>query len=152
MSLNIHSQVELKYLGTAGWKISDDTTTILIDPYISRVKLGNGPSVNKLDKRKTVLRSDFFVSDSILIDSLVDKVDFILVHHSHFDHLSDVPYIAKKTGAKVIGTETTINILRAYGIGNDQLYPVRGGEDYQFENFSVRVIPVSYTHLRAHET
>ena len=29
MSLNIHSQVELKYLGTAGWKISDDTTTIL---------------------------------------------------------------------------------------------------------------------------
>jgi L-ascorbate metabolism protein UlaG (beta-lactamase superfamily) len=134
-SLNIQSQVELKYLGTAGWKISDDTTTILIDPYISRVKLGNGPSVNKLDKRKTVLRSDFFVSDSILIDSLVDKVDFILVHHSHFDHLSDVPYIAKKTGAKVIGTETTINILKAYGISNDQLYPVRGGEDYQFENF-----------------
>ena len=146
-SLNIHSQVELKYLGTAGWKISDDNVTVLIDPYISRVKLGNGPSVNKLDKRKTVLRSDFFVSDSILIDSLIDKVDFILVHHSHFDHLSDVPYIAKKTGAKVIGTETTINILRAYGINNDQLYPVRGGEDYQFENFSVRVIPSIHSAL-----
>ena len=78
---------------------------------------------------------------------MVDKVDFILVHHSHFDHLSDVPYIAKKTGAKVIGTETTINILRAYGIGNDQLYPVRGGEDYQFENFSVRVIPSIHSAL-----
>jgi L-ascorbate metabolism protein UlaG (beta-lactamase superfamily) len=78
---------------------------------------------------------------------LIDKVDFILVHHSHFDHLSDVPYIAKKTGAKVIGTETTINILRAYGIGNDQLYPVRGGEDYQFENFSVRVIPSIHSAL-----
>ena len=111
MSLNIHSQVELKYLGTAGWKISDDKTTVLIDPYISRIKLGSGPSVNKLDKRDTVLRSDFFVSDTVLIDSLIDKVDFILVHHSHFDHLSDVPYIAKITGAKVIGTETTINIL-----------------------------------------
>ena len=147
LSFNIHSQVELKYLGTAGWQISDDNTTILIDPYISRVKLGNGPSVNKLDKRKTVLRSDYFVSDSILIDSLIDKVDFILVHHSHFDHLSDVPYIAKKTGAKVIGTETTINILRAYGIENDQLYPVRGGEDYQFENFSVRVIPSIHSAL-----
>ena len=64
-SLNIHSQIELKYLGTAGWEISDDNITVLIDPYISRVKLGSGPSVNKLDKRKTVLRSDFFVSDSI---------------------------------------------------------------------------------------
>jgi len=63
------------------------------------------------------------------------------VHHSHFDHLSDVPYIAKKTGAKVIGTETTCNILRAYGISDEQLYPVKGGEDYQFENFAVRMIP-----------
>jgi len=146
-SLNIYSQVELKYLGTAGWEIKDENITVLIDPYISRVKLGNGPSVSKLDKRKTVSRSDFFVSDSVLIDSLIDKVDYILVHHSHFDHLADVPYIAKKTGAKVIGTETTVNILRAYGISNTQLYPVKGGEDYQFENFSVRVIPSIHSAL-----
>jgi len=147
LSLNIHSQVELKYLGTAGWEIKDENVTVLIDPYISRVKLGNGPSISKLDTRKTVSRSDFFVSDSALIDNLIDKVDYILVHHSHFDHLSDVPYIAKKTGAKVIGTETTINILRAYGISNAQLYPVKGGEDYQFENFSVRVIPSIHSAL-----
>ena len=147
LSLNIHSQVELKYLGTAGWEIKDENVTVLIDPYISRVKLGNGPSISKLDNRKTVSRSDFFVSDSALIDNLIDKVDYILVHHSHFDHLSDVPYIAKKTGAKVIGTETTINILRAYGISNAQLYPVKGGEDYQFENFSVRVIPSIHSAL-----
>ena len=147
LSLNIYSQVELKYLGTAGWEIKDENVTVLIDPYISRVKLGNGPSISKLDTRKTVSRSDFFVSDSALIDNLIDKVDYILVHHSHFDHLSDVPYIAKKTGAKVIGTETTINILRAYGISNAQLYPVKGGEDYQFENFSVRVIPSIHSAL-----
>ena len=147
LSLDIYSQVELKYLGTAGWEIKDENVTVLIDPYISRVKLGNGPSISKLDNRKTVSRSDFFVSDSALIDNLIDKVDYILVHHSHFDHLSDVPYIAKKTGAKVIGTETTINILRAYGISNAQLYPVKGGEDYQFENFSVRVIPSIHSAL-----
>tara|TARA_B100000579_G_C22801050_1_gene839871 strand:- start:625 stop:1527 length:903 start_codon:yes stop_codon:yes gene_type:complete len=147
LSLDIYSQVELKYLGTAGWEIKDENVTVLIDPYISRVKLGNGPSISKLDTRKTVSRSDFFVSDSALIDNLIDKVDYILVHHSHFDHLSDVPYIAKKTGAKVIGTETTINILRAYGISNAQLYPVKGGEDYQFENFSVRVIPSIHSAL-----
>ncbi|MFL2619305.1 MAG: MBL fold metallo-hydrolase [Candidatus Marisimplicoccus sp.] len=142
-----NSPVELKYLGTAGWEIKDGNITVLVDPYISRVKLGTGPSISPLDKRETVLRSDYFVSDKELIDSLINKVDFILVHHSHFDHLSDVPYIAKKTGAKVIGTETTINILRGYGINNDQLYPVRGGEDYQFEEFSVRVIPTIHSAL-----
>ena len=139
--------LELTYLGTAGWKIKDGNLTVLIDPYISRVKLGTGPGISPLDKRATVNRSDYFVSDTLSIDSLITKADFILVHHAHFDHLSDVPYIARKTGAKVIGTETTCNILRAYGISNEQLYPVRGGEDYQFENLSVRVIPSIHSAL-----
>jgi L-ascorbate metabolism protein UlaG (beta-lactamase superfamily) len=47
----------------------------------------------------------------------------------------------------VIGTETTIMILRAYGIPNEQLYAVGGGEDYQFENFSVRVVPSIHSAL-----
>ena len=139
--------LKLKYLGTAGWIIEDSNITVLVDPYITRAKLGTGPGVHPNDTRETVMRTDYFVSDTVGIDSLVHEVDFILVHHSHFDHLSDVPYIAKKTGAKVIGTETTVNILRAYGIPNEQLYPVKGGEDYQFENFSVRVIPSIHSAL-----
>jgi hypothetical protein len=35
------NQVILKYLGTAGWEITDGTTAILIDPYLSRI---NGPA------------------------------------------------------------------------------------------------------------
>jgi len=65
----------------------------------------------------------------------------------HPDHLFDVPYLARKTGAKVIGTESTIIILRAYGIPAEQLYAVGGGEDYQFENFSVRVLPSIHSAL-----
>jgi len=139
--------LQLKYFGTAGWEITDGTITVLIDPYLTRMKLGTGPGVSDKDNRKTVLRSDVFVSDTLLIDSLITKADFILVHHSHFDHLADVPYIAKKTGAKVIGTETTRNILRGYGIPENQLYPVKGGEDYQFENFSIQVIPSIHSAL-----
>ncbi len=139
--------LKLKYFGTAGWEITDGNITVLVDPYLTRMKLGTGPGVSEKDTRKTVLRSDVFVSDTLLIDSLITKADFILVHHSHFDHLSDVPYIAKKTGAKVIGTETTFNILRGYGIPEEQLYPVKGGEDYQFENFSIQVIPSIHSAL-----
>ncbi|NNE03980.1 MAG: MBL fold metallo-hydrolase [Eudoraea sp.] len=147
MAIAQNDPIQLKYFGTAGWQITDGNITVLIDPYISRVKLGTGPGISPEDTRKTVARSDRFVSDTLLIDSLITKADFILAHHSHFDHLADVPYIAKKTGAKVIGTETTCNILRAYGIPNEQLYPVKGGEDYLFENFSVRVLPSIHSAL-----
>ena len=150
ISLSLNAQtdpIKLKYLGTAGWEISDGTITVLVDPYISRFKLGTGPGISPDDKRETVKRTDIVVSDTLTIDSLISKVDFILVHHSHFDHLSDVPYIAKKTGAKVIGTETTCNILRAYGIPNEQLYPVKGGEDYQFENFAIKIMPSIHSAL-----
>ncbi len=149
-TLLLHAQeqdLNLKYLGTAGWEMSNDSVTILVDPYISRIKLGSGPSISPDDNRKNYVRTDFFESDTVLINSIISKVDFIMVHHAHFDHLSDVPFIAQKTGATVIGTETTCNILRAYGISDDQLLTVKGGEDYQFDHFSIRVIPSLHSAL-----
>ena len=137
--------LQLKYLGAAGWEISDGNVVVLIDPYISRLKYGGGGHPD--DDRPSFARDDVAQSDTVLVDSIVTRADFILVHHGHFDHLADVPYIAAKTGAKVIGTETTITILRAYGIPDDQLYAVGGGEDYQFDNFSVRVVPSIHSAL-----
>lgn len=140
-------KINLKYLGAAGWVINDGETTILIDPYLTRLKLGNGPSTSKADVRKSYTDSDYFTSDTITINKIIDKADYILVHHSHFDHLADVPYIAKKTGAKVIATETSCKILSAYGIPDEQMIRVKGGEDYQFEKFSIRVIPSIHSAL-----
>jgi L-ascorbate metabolism protein UlaG (beta-lactamase superfamily) len=140
-----NAPLQLKYLGAAGWEISDGNVVVLIDPYISRLKYGGGGHPD--DDRPDFARDDVAQSDTGLVDSIVNRADFILVHHGHFDHLGDVPYIAQKTGAKVIGTETTITILRAYGIPEDQLYAVGGGEDYQFEDFSVRVVPSIHSAL-----
>jgi L-ascorbate metabolism protein UlaG (beta-lactamase superfamily) len=131
--------LELKYFGAAGWEITDGNVVVLIDPWLSRLKYA-GPG-HPDDDRPNYERTDIAVADTALIDDHITRADFILVHHGHFDHLGDVPYIALKTGAKVIGTETTIMILRAYGVPNDQLYAVAGGEDYQFDGFSVRVLP-----------
>ncbi|MBX2817523.1 MAG: MBL fold metallo-hydrolase [Saprospiraceae bacterium] len=139
--------LSMTYLGTAGWIVEDQETTILIDPYISRLKLGRGPSISPNDVRRIYSRTDYFESDTALINSIISKADYILVHHSHFDHLSDVPYIAKKTGAKVIGSETTCRILAAYGIPEEKLFRIKGGEDYQFEHFSVRVVPSLHSAL-----
>ena len=81
--------LELKYLGTAGWEISDGNVVVLIDPYISRLKYGGGGHPD--DDRPDFARNDIAQSDTALIDRTITRADFILVHHGHFDHLGDVP-------------------------------------------------------------
>lgn len=144
-TVNEKTGLRFTYFGAAGWSISDANVTVLVDPYISRLQYVDRRHPD--DDRHAFARDEIGVSDTDLIDSLVTTADFILVHHGHYDHLGDIPYIAKRTGAKVIGSETSITILRAYGIPEDQLYAVGGGEDYQFENFSVRIIPSIHSAL-----
>ena len=134
-----------RYFGAAGWEITDGRTIVLIDPYISRIPYTDRRHPD--DNRRAFSRSDVGEINEELIDSVITEADFILIHHAHYDHLGDVPYIAKKTGAKVIGTETTIMILRAYGVPDDQLYAVGGGEDYKFDDFSVRIVPSIHSAL-----
>jgi L-ascorbate metabolism protein UlaG (beta-lactamase superfamily) len=146
------SQVVLKYLGTAGWEIADGTTIILIDPYLSRI---NGPappgggSGHPLpgDTRRSYTWTDIATPDTAAIDAHIQRADFVLVTHTHYDHILDVPHIALKTHAAVIGTESTENVMRAYGVPEEQLLTVRGGEDYQFPGFSLKVIPSIHSPL-----
>jgi L-ascorbate metabolism protein UlaG (beta-lactamase superfamily) len=86
-------------------------------------------------------------SDTATIDRHVTRADYVLLSHSHFNHAMDMPYIARKTGAAVIGTESTANIARAGGVPETQIFPVRGGEDYAFERLSIRVIPSLHSAL-----
>src|SRR2546427_12388604 len=81
------------------------------------------------------------VSDTATIDARITRADFILISHSHFNHTIDMPYIARKTGATVIGTESTINLARAGGVSEAQLLPVHGGGDSAFGDFSGKVVP-----------
>ncbi|HEX2458456.1 MAG TPA: MBL fold metallo-hydrolase [Vicinamibacterales bacterium] len=141
--------VQLKYLGTAGWEISDGRTVVLIDPYLSRLRM-RIPNDDALadDPRRLFTRDDVAESDVATIDAHIRRADFILITHTHADHAMDLPYIAKKTGAIVIGTESSRNVARAYGIANDKLIVGRGGDDLEFDSMSVRIIPSLHGILR----
>jgi L-ascorbate metabolism protein UlaG (beta-lactamase superfamily) len=143
------SRVTLKYLGTAGWEISDGRTTLLVDPYLSRLHM-TSPNDDVLpgDTRRRFTPGDAAESDTATIDEHIQRADFILITHTHTDHVLDVPYIARKTGATVIGTESARNLARAYGIPGDKLIVARGGDDLEFESWSVRVIPSLHGILR----
>jgi L-ascorbate metabolism protein UlaG (beta-lactamase superfamily) len=144
-----HGEIRLSYFGTAGWEITDGKTVILVDPYLSRLKLPTpNDGVLPDDPRPLFGWDSIGVSDEAVIDSHIKKADFILITHTHLDHTLDMPYIARKTGAVVLGTESTINLARASGVPTSQLFVVRGGDDLEFGVFSVRVVPSLHGILR----
>ena len=74
----------LKYLGTAGWEISDGRTTLLVDPYLSRLHI-TSPNDDVLpgDTRQQFTQADAAESDTATIDKHIQRADFILVTHTH---------------------------------------------------------------------
>src|SRR5207245_2841456 len=99
------------------------------------------------DTRRADGPDDELVSDTAAVDARINRDDFILISHSHFNHCLDMPHIARKTGATVIGTESTTLLARAGGVPEAQLLTVRGGEDYEFGALSIKVIPSLHSAL-----
>ncbi len=125
--------VNFTWFGTDGWEITFGNKTILFDPWFSRFDTG-------------FFRGKFDPSTPIKveeasIDQHVKKADQILIGHGHLDHMADVPYIAKKTGAMVIGSETHANVMRATGVAEGKIVQVKGGEYMQFDGYTIEVFP-----------
>jgi L-ascorbate metabolism protein UlaG (beta-lactamase superfamily) len=146
--------VEISYLGNAGWQITDGKLVILVDPNLSQFRK-NAPTEQMTED------DPIAQPDPESIDAHITKANYILITHGHEDHMLDAPYISKKTGAIIVCTESAANIARAWGVGDvfdpqhvelkkirtQPLIVVRGGEDFQFENFSLEVIPSVHTAL-----
>jgi L-ascorbate metabolism protein UlaG (beta-lactamase superfamily) len=49
--------------------------------------------------------------------------------HSHYDHAMDAPLVAMKTGAQLIGSESTLNIGRGLGMPENRMRKVAPGEN-----------------------
>ncbi|GGX07388.1 MBL fold metallo-hydrolase [Streptomyces lomondensis] len=122
-----------RWLGTAGWRIDVGDRTVLFDPYLSRFTTGLYEGA--FDPR-TPLRTR-----PDLVDAHIGHPELVLVSHSHWDHLADVPHIAKTTGARVVGTETTYHLLVALGVDPGQISVVKGGEVLDFGGIVVEVVP-----------
>ena len=82
--------MQIKFFGHAGVKIEDDLI-LLIDPWLNDNPLA------------TVKAED------------ITKADYIIATHNHFDHVSDIPLIAEKTQATVVGIVETVEDLASKG-------------------------------------
>lgn len=113
--------VTLDWMGCATFRLTLGDLVIFLDAYIDRV-----PSA---------------VPIGITVDE-IDRADWIVIGHSHFDHLYGAERITRATGATLIGSYETVRIMEAQGVPLSQLMPVAGGEKIRLANdVTVNVYP-----------
>ncbi len=122
--------LRIRWLGTAGHIIDDGTTTVLVDPFLSR------PGFRELATQRLVSK------EAAILAKLPPKVDAVLIGHSHFDHAQDAPFIAKYTGCLLAGSRTTCNWARAAGVPEAQLVEIPPtGRSFAVGAMTVRFVP-----------
>lgn len=111
----------LDWYGCATFRLTFGELVVFLDAYIDRVPGAPGPG----------LRADD-----------IDRADWIVIGHSHFDHLWGAERIARRTGATIIGSHETVRIMEQEGVPLAQLLPVGGGERIRLsEEVTVAVYP-----------
>lgn len=113
--------IVVRYLGSANHEIAYRNTVLLINAHYARV----APA-----------RALGFTREQ------VKKADAILIGHGHGDHMSDAPFVAQRTGARIVGAPITAEQAQKMGLDRGQIQTVtgRGGEMLKFGAISVEPI------------
>lgn len=126
--------LEMEWLGTSGFALRYQGTAILIDPYLTRVPLGDvlwrrrvGPDPEVLARRRLA-------------------ADAVLVGHAHFDHVMDVPAIARDSGATVYGSRSTARLMALHDLA-DRAVIAEPGRTYEVGPFAIEFVPSVHSRL-----
>jgi L-ascorbate metabolism protein UlaG (beta-lactamase superfamily) len=123
--------VTLDWLGCATFRLTIDNLVVFLDAYIDRV-----PSAAPI---------------GLAVDD-IRRADWIVVGHSHFDHLYGAERIAKATGATIIGSYETIRVMESQGVPLTQMIPVAGGEMIRLsKDVTVSVFPSQHSCVWSHK-
>jgi len=117
-------KMRCRFLGINGFEFIAGNRTLLLDPYVSRTRGG--------------MRA---VSVPETVREHITCADYIVLSHSHYDHLGDVPEICKHTRASVCGSKTTLNICRFFGMEEDSLFQFVSRTPMELGPFRVTPLP-----------
>ena len=117
--------VSLDWLGVSTYRLVVDDLVIFLDAYIDRNPLAPPVGMRVAD---------------------VQRADYALVGHSHFDHLWGAERIAHQTGATIIGSHESVRLMEAEDVPDEQLVAVAGGERVRLsDSVSARVFPSQHS-------
>jgi L-ascorbate metabolism protein UlaG (beta-lactamase superfamily) len=120
----------LDWAGCSTFRLVCDDKVVFLDAYLDRVGSADQSGLKTKD---------------------VKCADWILIGHSHFDHLWGAQEIAMNTGAKIVGSYETVRIMAALGVEDSQLLAVAGGERIRLgKNLVVSVYPSLHSCVWAH--
>jgi len=124
--------LRVTFLGVSTLLFDDGETAILTDGFFTR------PDWKTVLTRK--VRPDSERIAKSLQRAGITRLDAVIVTHSHYDHAMDSPEVARRTGAIVLGSESTANVARGWKLAENQIRIVGNGDQIEFGRFQVTFI------------
>jgi L-ascorbate metabolism protein UlaG (beta-lactamase superfamily) len=125
-------RVTVTFFGVATLLISDGETSIMTDGFFTRPP--------KASVFVGHIAPDPVIIARSLDDAGIHELAAVIAVHSHYDHAMDSPEVARRTGAVLVGSESTANIARGVGLPEEQIRVIVPGEPMQFGAFTLTAI------------
>ena len=125
------------FLGVAPLLLSDGETAIMTDGFFTR------PGIRELFLSR--ISPDKALIARHLKHAGIDRVAAVIVNHSHYDHAMDAPEVALQTGAVLVGSESTANVGRGWGLPEDRIRVKQPGDTMDFGRF--HITPLQSGHI-----
>lgn len=129
----VSAPLTLRFLGVTTVLIDDGHTRLLTDGFFSR------PGLAQVAFGRVAPHAQRIAAG--LARAGIESLDAVLVGHSHYDHALDAPEAARRTGALLVGSPSTLQIGRGWGLPEARLCCAAPGQALAFGAFRVSFLP-----------
>ena len=130
--------VTVRFSGTSTLLFSDGQTQWMTDGWFTRP----GPLRLLLGK----IGPDLVAIEQGLAANKIETLAAVLPLHSHYDHAMDAPEVARRTGALLLGSQSTANIGRGWGLPEAQIKVLVDRQPVQLGRFVIT--PIESRHFQ----
>ncbi len=147
-SLPANTPLRVSFLGVATLLLDDGETAILTDGFFSRPDrlqsfLGKvEPDLDNITHGLT--RAHIRLKEQRPAPGLSGKLAAVIPLHSHYDHAMDAPEVALRTGATLLGSASTANVGRGWGLPETQIRLAQLGQPLQYGRFTITLYPAQH--------
>lgn len=128
-------RVTVTFLGVSTVLLSDGETNLMTDGFFSRP-----PGILRMGVAGAEVESDKGRIAAALDAAGVFDLAAVITVHSHYDHAMDSPFVAELTDAILVGSESTANVGRGWGLDEERILVPQPEQPIQFGKFTVTLI------------